>query len=161
MIMDATFWVGAAFLIFVGILFYFKVPAMLTGALDDRSKKIADDLDQARQLREEAQALLATYERKQRDALAEAEEIIAHAREEALREAANAAAKLDEAIARRQQGALDKIALAEAQAEKEVREAAIEIAIGAATAVVAQQVQGERADALIDSATADLGRHLN
>jgi F-type H+-transporting ATPase subunit b len=159
--MDATFWVGAAFLIFVGILFYFKVPAMLTGALDDRSKKIADDLDQARQLREEAQALLATYERKQRDALAEAEEIIAHAREEALREAANAAAKLDEAIARRQQGALDKIALAEAQAEKEVREAAIEIAIGAATAVVAQQVQGERADALIDSATADLGRHLN
>ena len=134
---------------------------MLTGALDDRSKKIADDLDQARQLREEAQALLATYERKQRDALAEAEEIIAHAREEALREAANAAAKLDEAIARRQQGALDKIALAEAQAEKEVREAAIEIAIGAATAVVAQQVQGERADALIDSATADLGRHLN
>ena len=159
--MDATFWVGAAFLIFVGILFYVKVPAMLTGALDDRSKKIADDLDQARQLREEAQALLATYERKQRDALAEAEEIIAHAREEALREAANAAAKLDEAIARRQQGALDKIALAEAQAEKEVREAAIEIAIGAATAVVAQQVQGERADALIDSATADLGRHLN
>ena len=159
--MDATFWVGAAFLIFVGILFYFKVPAMLTGALDDRSKKIADDLDQARQLREEAQALLATYERKQRDALAEAEEIIAHAREEALREAANAAAKLDEAISRRQQGALDKIALAEAQAEKEVREAAIEIAIGAATAVVAQQVQGERADALIDSATADLGRHLN
>ena len=159
--MDATFWVGAAFLIFVGILFYFKVPAMLTGALDDRSKKIADDLDQARQLREEAQALLATYERKQRDALAEAEEIIAHAREEALREAANAAAKLDEAIARRQQGALDKIALAEAQAEKEVRDAAIEIAIGAATAVVAQQVQGERADALIDSATADLGRHLN
>ena len=133
----------------------------VANVLETRHGRIADDLDQARQLREEAQALLATYERKQRDALAEAEEIIAHAREEALREAANAAAKLDEAIARRQQGALDKIALAEAQAEKEVREAAIEIAIGAATAVVAQQVQGERADALIDSATADLGRHLN
>ncbi|MFP6748182.1 MAG: ATP F0F1 synthase subunit B [Alphaproteobacteria bacterium] len=159
--MDATFWVGIAFLMFVGILFYFKVPGMLTGALDERAKKISDELDQARQLREEAQALLATYERKQRDALSEAEEIIAHARDEALREAANAAKKLDEAIDRRQQTALDKIAVAETQAEKEVRDAAIDIAIGAATAVIAQQVQGERADALIDAATADLGRHLN
>ena len=159
--LNATFFVGLAFLCFIGILFYFKVPAMLTGALDDRSKKIADDLEQARKLREEAQALLATYERKQRDALAEAEEIIAHAREEALREAEIAAKKLEEAIARRQQAALDKIALAETQAQKEVRDAAIEIAITAATAVVAQQVQGDRADALIDAATADLGRHLN
>ncbi len=159
--MDATFWVGAAFLMFVGVLFYFKVPAMLTGALDDRAAKIAEDLEQARQLREEAQALLANYERKQRDALSEAEEIIAHAKEEAAREADIAAKKLDEAIARRQQSALDKIAMAEAQAEKEVRDTAIEIAITAATAVVAQQVKGERADALIATATADLGRHLN
>ncbi len=159
--MDATFWVGAAFLLFIAILFYFKVPAMLTGALDDRSAKIAEDLEQARQLREEAQALLATYERKQRDALSEAEEIIAHAKEEAQREAEIAAKKLDEAIARRQQSALDKIAMAEAQAEKEVRDAAIEIAITAATAVVAQQVKGDRADDLIATATADLGRHLN
>ncbi len=159
--MDATFWVGAAFLLFVAILFYLKVPGMLTKALDDRAQKISDDLEAARQLREEAQALLANYERKQRDALSEAEEIIAYAKEEALREADIAAKKLDEAIARRQQSALDKIAMAEAQAEKEVRDAAIEIAISAATAVVAQQVKGERADALIATATADLGRHLN
>ena len=159
--MDATFWVGAAFLLFVGVLFYFKVPGMLTKALDDRAGKISDDLEQARQLREEAQALLANYERKQRDALSEAEEIIAHAREEALREAEIAANKLDETIARRQQAALEKIALAEAQAEAEVRDAAIEIAIGAATAIVAQQVKGDRADALIDGAAANLGRHLN
>jgi F-type H+-transporting ATPase subunit b len=159
--MDATFWVGIAFLVFVGILFYFKVPGMLTDALDTRAQKISDDLDQARQLREEAQALLATYERKQRDALAEAGEIIAHAAEEAKREAEITAKNLEEAIARRQQSALDKIAMAEAQAEKEVRDTAIEIAITAATAVVAQQVQGDRADALIDTATQDLGRHLN
>ena len=79
--MDATFWVGAAFVLFVGILFYLKVPGMLTSALDERAKKISDDLDQARELREEAQVLLATYQRKQRDALKEAEEIIAHCRE--------------------------------------------------------------------------------
>ena len=132
--MDATFWVGAAFVLFVGILVYLKVPGMLTGALDERAKKISNDLDQARELREEAQVLLATYQRKQRDALKEAEESIAHAKEEAIREAEKAAKKLEEVVARRQQAALNKIALAEAQAEYEVRDAAIEIAIAAATA---------------------------
>ena len=159
--MDATFWVGAAFFLFVGILVYFKVPGMLTGALDERAKKISDDLDQARELREEAQVLLATYQRKQRDALKEAEEIIAHAKEEAMREAEQAEKKLEEAVARRQQAALNKIALAEAQAENEVRDTAIEIAIAAATAVVAQQVRGDRADALVDTAIQELKRHLN
>ena len=159
--MDATFWVGAAFVLFGGILVYLKVPGMLTGALDERAKKISDDLDQARELREEAQVLLATYQRKQRDALKEAEEIIAHAKEEAMREAEQAEKKLEEAIARRQQAALNKIALAEAQAENEVRDTAIEIAIAAATAVVAQQVRGDRADALVDTAIQDLRRHLN
>ena len=159
--MDATFWVGAAFVLFVGILVYLKVPGMLTGALDERAKKISDDLDQARELREEAQVLLATYQRKQRDALKEAEEIIAHAKEEAMREAEQAEKKLEEAVARRQQAALNKIALAEAQAENEVRDTAIEIAIAAATAVVAQQVRGDRADALVDTAIQELRRHLN
>ena len=159
--MDATFWVGAAFVLFVGILVYLKVPGMLTGVLDERAKKISDDLDQARELREEAQVLLATYQRKQRDALKEAEEIIAHAKEEAMREAEQAEKKLEESVARRQQAALNKIALAEAQAENEVRDAAIEIAIAAATAVVAQQVQGDRADALVNTAIQDLRRYLN
>ena len=159
--MDATFWVGAAFVLFVGILVYLKVPGMLTGALDERAKKISNDLDQARELREEAQVLLATYQRKQRDALKEAEEIIAHAKEEAMREAEQAEKKLEEAIARRQQAALNKIALAEAQAENEVRDTAIEIAVAAATAVVAQQVRGDRADVLVDTAIQDLRRHLN
>ena len=159
--MDATFWVGAAFVLFIGILVYLKVPGMLTGALDERAKKISNDLDQARELREEAQVLLATYQRKQRDALKEAEGIIAHAKEEAIREAEQAEKKLEEAIARRQQAALNKIALAEAQAENEVRDTAIEIAIAAATAVVAQQVRGDRADALVDTAIQDLRRYLN
>ncbi len=159
--MDATFWVGAAFVLFVGILVYLKVPGMLTGVLDERAKKISDDLDQARELREEAQVLLATYQRKQRDALKEAEEIIAHAKEEAMREAEQAEKKLEESVARRQQAALNKIALAEAQAENEVRDAAIEIAIAAATSVVAQQVQGDRADALVNTAIQDLRRYLN
>ena len=78
-----------------------------------------------------------------------------------MREAEQAEKKLEEAIARRQQAALNKIALAEAQAENEVRDTAIEIAIAAATAVVTQQVRGDRADALVDTAIQDLRRHLN
>ena len=158
--LDATFWVAFAFVVFVAILIYYKVPRMLAKALDERSEKIRQDLDDARKLREEAQGLLATYERKQRDAMSEAQEMVAYAREEAERERKLAHEKLEEAIKRREAQALEKIALAEAQAEKEVRDAAIEVAVDAATQVIAQHVQGARDDALIEQATRDLRRQL-
>ena len=161
MAFDATFWVGAAFFVFVGVLVYYKVPGMLTKVLDERAEKIRQDLEDARRLREEAQSLLATYERKQRDAMQEAEAMIAHAQEEAKREAVIAAEKLEESIARREQLALEKIALAEAQAEKDVREAAVEVAITAAGKVIAGQVSGEKADALVDQAIKDLRNQLH
>jgi len=160
MYFDATFWVGFAFIVFVAVLIYYKVPRMLTKALDERSEKIRGELDDARKLREEAQALLANYERKQRDAMNEAQEMVAYAREEAARERKLAQEKLEVAIGRREQLALEKIALAEAQAEKEVRNAAVEVAIDAATEVIARHVRGERDQALIDDATRDLRRHL-
>jgi len=159
--MDATFWVAAAFVVFVGVVIYFKVPAMLTKALDERADKIRQELEEARQLREEAQTLLASYERKQRDALNDAKAMVSHATEEAQREAAQSQAKLQELIQRREQVAMDKIAMAEAQAEKEVREAAIEIAVDAATRVIAKHVTGPQADTLIEQATKDLRRQLH
>ena len=159
--MDATFWVGAAFLVFILVLVYFKVPAMLTGALDQRAEKIRGELDDARQLREEAQALLANYERKQRAAVEEVKGMLDLATAEARREAEQAAAKLVATIARREEAALEKLALAEAQAEKEVREAAVDIAVDAATRVIARHVRGDRADALVDAATGELRKNLN
>jgi F-type H+-transporting ATPase subunit b len=159
--MDATFYVALAFVCFAGVLFYFKVPGMLTKGLDERAEKIKSDLEKARQLKEEAQALVATYERKQREAVKEAEEMVAYARQEAEREAKEAAEKLEEVLARRQQQALEKIALAEAQAEKEVRDAAIEIAIAAASRVIAEHAKGDAGSALIDQATQDLRSQLN
>lgn len=158
---DATFWVGFAFLVFVGILFYFKVPGMLTKGLDERAERIRNDLEEARRLREEAQALLASYERKQHEATEEAKQVVQHAKEEAEREARLAAERLEVAITRREQSALEKIAVAEAQAEKEVRDTAITVAIAAATEVIAKHVTGDRSDALIDEATQSLRRHLN
>lgn len=159
--MDATFFVAVAFFVFVGVLFYFKVPGMLTKGLDERAEKIKNDLEEARKLREEAQALLANYERKQREAVKEAEEMIAYARQEAEREAKAAAEKLDELLTRRQQQAVEKIALAEAQAEKEVRDAAVEVAIAAAAKVIASHAKGDAGSALIDQATQDLRGQLN
>ena len=159
--MDATFWVAAAFVVFVGVVIYFKVPAMLTKALDERADKIRQELEEARRLREEAQTLLASYERKQRDALNDAKAMVSHATEEAQRDAAQSQAKLQELIQRREQVAMDKIAMAEAQAEKEVREAAIEIAVDAATRVIAKHVTGPQADTLIEQATKDLRRQLH
>jgi F-type H+-transporting ATPase subunit b len=158
---DATFWVGLSFLVFVGLMIYFKVHKMIIDGLDERSKKIAKELEEAQRLREEAQALLATYERKQRDAVEEAEAMLQHAREEARREAEIAAAKLEEALERREALSLEKIRMAEAQAEKEVRDAAIDAAIEAARQVIESKLDQARAGALVDDAIGDLRRHLN
>ncbi len=158
---DATFFVGLAFVVFVGVLIYFGVHKMLLKGLDERADAIRKEIDEAQRLREEAQALLAGYERKQRDALKEAEEMVAFAREDAEREAREAAEKLDAALARREQLALEKIALAEAQAEREVRAAAVDLAIDAASRVIETQVAGARGQTLVDDAIKDLRQRLN
>ena len=158
---DATFFVGLAFLVFVGILIYYGVHRMLLKTLDERAAAIRAEIDEAQRLREEAQSLLAGYERKQRDALKDAEDMVVHAREEAERDAKAQAVKLEEAVARREQMALDKIALAEAQAEREVRAAAVDLAIAAAARVVEARVGGAAGQALVDDAIKGLRRQLN
>lgn len=158
---DATFWVGVAFVIFVGIVLYYKVHRMIIGALDDRAARIRGELEEAQRLREEAQALLASYERKQRDAMSEIEAMRQHAREEAAREAELAAAKLEQSLTRREELSLEKIALAEAQAAREVREAAIEAAIAAAGEVIRTRLDRDGARSLVDDTIKELRRHLN
>jgi F-type H+-transporting ATPase subunit b len=158
----AAFWVGLAFVVFLAIvLIGFKVHRMVLDGLDERARKIADELEQAQRLREEAQALLASYERKQRDAAAEAEAMLQHAREEARREAEIAQAKLEQALQRREELSLEKIALAETQAAQEVRDAAIDAAIEAARQVIESKLDEARASGLVDEAIGDLRRHLN
>jgi len=158
---DATFWVGIAFVVFVGLMLYFKVHRMIIGALDERAARIRGELEEAQRLREEAQALLASYERKQRDAMAEIEAIRQHAREEAAREAERASEKLEESLKRREELSLEKIALAEAQAAREVREAAVEAAIAAAGEVIRARLDQDGAKTLVENTIKDLRRHLN
>ena len=158
---DPTFWVGAAFIVFIGVLAYYKVHRTILEALDLRAAKIKEEIDTAQRLRDEAQALLASYERKQRDAMKEAEEMLAQARAQAGRDQDAARRKLDETVVRREQLALEKIALAEAQAEKDVRNAAVEAAVAAAREVIAKNLSGDRAASLVDDSIRDLRRRLH
>lgn len=157
----AEFWVLASFLIFVAIIVYLKVPGQLGKALDDRAARIAKELDEAQKLREEAQALLAEYEKKRKEAGQLAEEIVAQARREAANEAHDARIKLKETIERRTRLAEQKIAQAEAQALKDVRAAAADLAVAAATSILGARSKGEQGRKLIDQSIASLKDRLN
>jgi F-type H+-transporting ATPase subunit b len=158
---DAEFWVAVAFVIFVGVLVYLRVHRIAVAAIDARRASIEAELDQARRLKEEAQALFAQYQRKQREADTEAAAILAGARAEAERLTLEANAKMEDLLARRTKMAEAKIAQAEAQALADVRAAAAEAAVAAAEQVLRQTVKGEVAEDLISKGIADLKRKLN
>ncbi len=158
---NTNFVVLLAFLVFIGVLVYFKVPGILTGLLDARAEQIRDNLDEARALREEAQTILASYERKQREVAEQSERIIAQAREEALLAAEQAKVDLQASIARRVAAAIDQIASAEASAVREVRDRAISIAVDVAAQVIASKTSAADANKLIDAAIDDVGTRLH
>ncbi len=158
---DSAFWVAVSFVLFVLALLYFGVPRRITEALDARAAQIAQELDEARKLREEAQALLANYQRKQRDAEQEAEEIVTQARAEAERLAAETRETLTDQLARRTKQAQDKIAQAEAQALKEVKDTAAGVAAAAARRIITERIDQGRDAQLIDQDIKTLGTKLN
>ncbi len=149
---NTDFIVAISFFLFVGVLIKFKVPSILTGLLDKRAEGIQSELDEARALREEAQSLLASYERKQLEVQEQADRIVAAAKENAKEAAEQAKADLAASIERRVQNAADQIASAEASAVKKVRDEAITIAVKAAGAVVAKEMSAAQAGSLIDDA---------
>ncbi len=158
---NTDFVVLLAFLLFVGVLIYFKVPGMLGGMLDKRADGIRSDLDEARALREEAQTILASFERKQREVQEQSERIIAHAKEEAQIVADQAKQDLTASIARRLATAKDQIASAEASAVKEVRDTAVSVAVAAAGDVITKQMSAANGNSLIDDAIAQVETKLH
>ena len=154
-------WVAVAFVLFVILLLYLKVPAMVAKMLDERAATIAKDLAEARKLREEAQALLASYQKKRVEAEKDAADIVAQAKTDAEDYAAEARRKLGETIERRTRQAEQKIAQAEAGAIKEVRAIAAGIAIAAATGLAAEAVKGAKGDALIAQSIDAVKNRLN
>jgi len=155
------FWVAIAFLVFVGVLVKMGVPTLITKALDDRADAVRKELDLARRLREEAQDLLADYQRKQRAAEDEAKAIIDQARREAETMKAESAKSLKEQLERRTRLAEDKIARAEAQAVSEVRAAAVDVAMSAAERIIGDKLQGAGGADLVNRSIRDLKGKLN
>jgi F-type H+-transporting ATPase subunit b len=158
---DPTFWVAVSTTTFVVIVFTVKAPAQILKTLDARAAAIAKELEEARTLRDEAQVLLASYQKRQREAEKEAQDIVVQARAEAERFAVETKKSLEAQIARRAKMAEDKIAQAEAQALAEVRALAADIAVGAAGRVIAQTMSPGRAQTLIDQAIKDLPGKIN
>ena len=124
---NTNFVVLLAFLLFIGLLVYLKVPGTISGMLDERAKGIQSELDEARSLREEAQSILAEYERKQKEVQTQADQIVS----------------------------------AQSAAVKEVKDAAVSIAIAAAKDVIASEMKASDANNLIDTAIKDAGDKLH
>ena len=158
---NTDFVVMLAFIGFILVLVYYKVPTLLGGMLDKRAEGIRSEIDEAKRLQEDAKSLLADYERKHKDVQAQAQRIVANAREEAERAAEQARADLKTSIARRLAAAEEQIASAEASAVKEVRDQAIAVAVAAAREVIAKQMTAEQANALIDDSIATVDAKLH
>ena len=158
---NTNFIVLLAFLVFVGILVWQKVPAMLGRLLDNRATLIRNELDEARLLREEAKALLASYDAKQKLVQEQSLRIIAAAKEEAQAAATKARADLQASITRRMAAAEDQIASAVKAAEIAVRNQAINVSVAAAGEILSAQLKANGAALSIDAAIAQVAAKLH
>ncbi|RAI42980.1 ATP F0F1 synthase subunit B [Rhodoplanes roseus] len=161
MIYEAEFWVAVAFVLLLLVLLKLGAHKTVTGALDDRTRRVQAELDEARRLRGEAEALLAEYQRRRQEAEKEAEAIVANARAEGERLQAEGKAKVEEFVVRRTKMAETKIAQAEAQAVAEVKSAAAEAAVAAAETLLTETVKGQVATKLLTDGIKDLAAKLN
>jgi len=163
--MDATslasVWATVALVIFLGVLVYLKVPGMIAKAIDARAVKIRHDLDEARRLREEAQALLAEFQKKRKEAEQEAAGILTAAKREAELLLADAHKKTEDYVSRRTAMAEQKIAQAEREAVNEVRSSAVDIAIEAARRLLADNPEIKAGEELFKSSLQELKSKLN
>lgn len=158
---DATFWVAVCVSIFLLILLFKGAFKAMGKALDDRAEEIESDLNEARRLREEAQALLAQYQRQQKEAEEQAESIIAQARKDAEAMAIRSRADLKERLDRRATQAEAKIANAESQALAEVRAKAAELAISGAEGLLKGNMTAADHKSMVAEGIAGLGKTLN
>lgn len=159
--MDATFWATVGLVIFLAIVVYVGVPGMLGRSLDARAERIRSELEEARRLREEAQQLLAEYQRKRKEAEREAGDIVAAAKREAEAIVADARTKTEEYVARRTVMAEQKIAQAERDAVNEVRSRAVDIAVEAAGKLLAGKVDRKLGAELFNASLRDVRGKLN
>ncbi|MCO5731118.1 F0F1 ATP synthase subunit B [Rhizobium sp. SSA_523] len=161
MAFDATFFALVGLVLFFVLIAYLKVPGMMAKALDKRADNIRDELEQAKRLREEAQALLAEYQRKRKEAEAEAANLVAAAQREATMITEEARQKTEEFVARRNALSEQKIRQAEADAIGAVRAAAVDLAVAAARQVIAAKADDATQQALFSQSVEQVKTRLN
>jgi F-type H+-transporting ATPase subunit b len=161
MFAEPEFWVAVAFVILMGVFAYFGIHRTVLTTLDHRSERIKAELDDARRLKEEAAKLLAEYKARHASAEREAQDIIESAKAEAERIASEAKTKMEDFVERRTKTAESKIGLAEAQALADVRAAAADAAVTAASTIMSQSVKGPIADDLLAKGIAEVREKLN
>jgi len=161
MFTEPEFWVAIAFVVLMVVFAWLGIHRTVLKALDHRSERIKVELDDARRLKDEAAKLLAEYQARRASAEREAQDIIAGARVEAERIAAEAKTKMEDFVARRTKTAENKIALAEAQALADVRAAAADAAVAAASTVLSQTVKGPVAENLLGKGISEVKAKLN
>lgn len=159
MLQDPTFWVAVAFVIFV-IAVFKPIKGALIGGLDAKIEEIRREVEEAEKLREEAQSLLANYQRQQRQAMQDAENIVARAKEEAGRHRAEADEAMKEMVRRQEEQARDKIAQAEAAAIQEVKSMAVDLAMAASEKLLADKLVGDEGSRLIDKSISEIPQRL-
>lgn len=160
MFSSPEFWVAVAFVIFAGLMVW-KGTKPILAALDARSNRIHQQIEEARSLRAEAERALGDAQRKTREATREAEAILAQAAAEAERLKAQAAESLEATLRRRERNAIDKIAQAETRAVEEVRNRAVEVAVAATARLLQEQMEGAQGDKLVEDAITEIGRRLH
>ena len=158
---EAEAWVAIAFVLFLGLLVYLGAHRRVISGIDQRQARIKAELDEAVRLRQEAQAVLAEFERKGREAEGEAASIIAGAKAEAERLAAEAKTRMEDFVARRTKMAETKIAQAEAQAVADVRSAAADTAVAAAEKILSAAAKGKVAEDLLARGIEDVKKKFN
>ncbi len=161
MLQSDTFWALVGLIIFLILIVSVGAPKRLISMLDARTNRIRAELDAARRTREEAQALLAEYQRRRRDAEAEAQTIVEEARAEARRLTDEANEKLRDMVTRRTKTAETKIAQAEAQAIAEVRGRAADLAVAAASELLSKKLSGDAGSVMIDKSIGEVRQRLN
>jgi F-type H+-transporting ATPase subunit b len=159
--LDATFYALVGLIIFLALVVYLKVPGVVGKSLDARADKIRDELEEARRLREEAQSLLAEYQRKRKEAEKEAGEIVAIAQREAQGLLEEAKKKTEDYVARRNKLAEQKIAQAEVEAVNEVRASAVDIAVAAASRILSEKVDAKTSADLFKASLSEVKSRLN
>jgi F-type H+-transporting ATPase subunit b len=156
--LDAPAWIALAMVAVFAILIWKRVPALIAAALDSKIAGIRAQLDEAAQLRADAEALKAEYEAKAAQADAEAATMLERARTEAEGIVAQAEADAAALVERRARMAEDKIAAAERAALEAVRAKAASAAAAAAESLIRDKLDAEADKPMVDATIAGLGR---